>query len=154
MISRSAFSNLVRAFGTMRSSAELSQLRQFFNQNGYAVIPGVMSQEEVTGLKNEIESITTRQDQSKVMRAVFSAKYGDSRHDEDYFLSSGDKIAYFFESDAFDEKNELKQPFHRSLNKVGHALHELNHVFEKFTYADSFKQLAAEVLGFNEPNIV
>lgn len=82
-----------------------------------------MSGEEVEGLKREMESITKRQDQSKVMRAIFSGKYGNSHHDEDYFLASGDKIAYFFESDAFDEKDELKQPFHRSLNKVGHALH-------------------------------
>lgn len=60
------------------------------------------------------------------MKAVFSAKYGDGRHNEDYFLASGDKIAYFFESDAFDENDKLRVPFGQSLNKVGHALHELN----------------------------
>ena len=107
------------------------------------MIPDVISAEEIKEVKSEMESITKRQDQNKVMRAVFSAKYGESRHDEDYFLSSGDKIAYFFESDAFDEKDQLKQPFHQSLNKVGHSLHELNQVFEKFTYDDAFKQIAS-----------
>ena len=143
MITRSAIRIGIRHFGALRSQEELTKLKTFFNETGYAVIPEVISAEEIKEVKNEMESITKRQDQNKVMRAVFSAKYGESRHDEDYFLSSGDKIAYFFESDAFDEKDQLKQPFHQSLNKVGHSLHELNQVFEKFTYDDAFKQIAS-----------
>lgn len=143
MITRSAIRIGIRHFGALRPQEELTKLKTFFNETGYAVIPEVISAEEIKEVKSEMESITKRQDQNKVMRAVFSAKYGESRHDEDYFLSSGDKIAYFFESDAFDEKDQLKQPFHQSLNKVGHSLHELNQVFEKFTYDDAFKQIAS-----------
>lgn len=40
---------------------------------------------------------------------------------EDYFLTSGDKIRYFWEAEATDDNGELNRPKHKALNKIGHG---------------------------------
>lgn len=44
-----------------------------------------------------------------------------SRHSDDYFLSSGDKIHFFFEEEAFDADRKLTKPKNLCINKVGHG---------------------------------
>ena len=73
--------------------------------------------------------------------------------DDDYFIRSGDKIRFFLEDDAFDAAGNLRQSKHDSLNKMGHAMHDLDPVFERFSHTP---KLAATVksLGFREPGII
>lgn len=68
-----------------------------------------------------------------------------TRTSDDYFLDSGDKIAYFFEKDAFDPSGNLKKDLFHSLNKIGHALHDLDPVFNAFSRSLQMKQLAADL---------
>jgi len=72
---------------------------------------------------------------------------------DDYFFESGDKIRFFFEDGAFDENGTLRQPKHDSLNKMGHAMHDLDPVFDAFSRTP---QMAATVgsLGFADPGII
>ena len=64
---------------------------------------------------------------------------------DDYFLNSGDKIAYFFEKDAFDATGKLKTDLFHSLNKIGHALHDLDPLFNNFSRSAQMKKLAHEL---------
>ena len=41
---------------------------------------------------------------------------------DDYFLTSGDKVRYFFEEDAVDQHGNLTREKHRAVNKIGHGL--------------------------------
>jgi phytanoyl-CoA hydroxylase len=81
--------------------------------------------------------------------SIFSTREQNRRSD-DYFLTSGDKIRFFFEEDAFDPDGRLKQSKEQSINKIGHALHDLDPVFNKFSRSPAVAQLVAD-LGINHP---
>jgi phytanoyl-CoA hydroxylase len=68
----------------------------------------------------------------------------------EYFATSGDKIRFFFEEEAFDGEGRLKQSKARSINKVGHALHDLDPVFARFSRRPALATLVAE-LGIAAP---
>ena len=64
---------------------------------------------------------------------------------DEYFLESGNAISFFFEKDAFDERGNLKTDIFHSLNKIGHALHDLDPVFNSFTRSRQMKKLSSEL---------
>jgi phytanoyl-CoA hydroxylase len=80
---------------------------------------------------------------------IFSTKALDHAQDR-YFLESGDKIRFFFEAEAFDAEGRLRQDKARSINKVGHALHDLDPVFAAFSRQAALAALVAE-LGVARP---
>ncbi|MEL6963011.1 MAG: phytanoyl-CoA dioxygenase family protein, partial [Pseudomonadota bacterium] len=75
----------------------------------------------------------------------------EKNHAQDaYFLESGDKIRFFFEEEAFDNRGQLRQSKSASINKVGHALHDLDPVFDRFSRNAALAELAIAV-GINIP---
>ena len=81
--------------------------------------------------------------------SIFSTREQNRRSD-DYFLNSGDKIRFFFEEDAFHPDGTLRQSKEQSINKIGHALHDLDLVFNEFSRRPAVEELVAD-LGINHP---
>merc|ERR1719220_2653253 len=75
-----------------------------------------------------------------------------SQGSSDYFLDSSDRIHFFLEKDAAQENGNLKPELEklRALNKVGHGLHEVDEVFQEYSYSDKIRELVAE-LGCRDP---
>ncbi|MEO8166225.1 MAG: phytanoyl-CoA dioxygenase family protein [Betaproteobacteria bacterium] len=81
---------------------------------------------------------------------IFTAD-GDARHAADqYFLSSGEAIRCFFEKDAFDGIGRLRADAHLCLNKLGHAMHDLDPVFDAFSRTPAIATVAQDI-GMEEP---
>lgn len=114
-----------------------------FQRDGFLVLEGFNSKSECDELINRAAELTASFDYDG-HPSVFQTSE-QQRTSDDYFLNSGDKISYFFEKDAFGENGRLKQDLFHSLNKIGHALHDLDSVFNKFSRSPQMKKLAAEL---------
>ena len=88
----------------------------------------------------------------RTVKSVFSTTQQEQL-DDSYFIESGDKIRFFFESDAFDEQGELRQSKAHSLNKMGHAMHDLDPVFDDFSRTPQLAEVASSV-GLQDPLIL
>lgn len=85
----------------------------------------------------------------KGLISIFSTRE-QTRTSDDYFLESGDKIRFFFEENAFFRDGTLRQSKERSINKIGHALHDLDPVFGEFSRTNAIHQLVSD-LGIVDP---
>ena len=86
------------------------------------------------------------------VRTVFTT--GTDEHQaDDYFLESGDKIRFFLEKGAFDAEGRLRQSKEDSLNKIGHAMHDLDPVFDAFSRTPKLAGLA-DSIGIRDPLIL
>lgn len=68
-----------------------------------------------------------------------------------YFLDSAGQIKPFFEEEARDDKGNLLVPKDQAFNKVGHAMHDLNPVFQSFSYSRVMQKLCREIMLFKSP---
>lgn len=124
--------------------------KEQFNTKGYLVLEQLFSSQLMNSLQNAAAEIVDKFDANST-RAVFSTQDKSKTRDE-YFLSSDDKVRCFFEEDAFTPEGELKQAKALSINKIGHALHNLDPVFKEFSHSPTIKQLAFDV-GLVKPQI-
>lgn len=84
--------------------------------------------------------------------SVFSTTAQEQLLDR-YFIESGDQIRFFLEADAFDAAGNLRQPKEHSLNKMGHAMHDLDPVFEAFSHSPALAEITQR-LGFYQPGVI
>lgn len=114
-----------------------------FQKDGFLVLEGFNSASACDILIQRAEEITSNFDYDGYP-SVFQTSEQDRTSDK-YFLDSGDKISFFFEKDAFDNDGKLKNDLFLSLNKIGHALHDLDPVFATFSRSPQMKQLAVDL---------
>src|SRR3954466_7308545 len=84
--------------------------------------------------------------------SIFSTRE-QARTTDDYFLGSGDKIRFFLEEEAVAPGGALRRPIEQSINKIGHALHDLDPVFSRFSRNPKLAELSAAI-GLAQPRLL
>jgi len=103
-----------------------------FHLDGYLRVPAFLSQDETDALLIRSKELLDNFSLKDHPLTKFTIDENNHIGDE-YFLTSGDKIRYFLEEDAIDTDGNLTREKQKVVNKIGHALHELDPVFRKVT---------------------
>lgn len=136
----------VESPGPVLSKGQLAE----FERDGVLVVKDWIPPETVSSLKACMERML-REFEPPATHTVFSTNE-QKRTSDEYFLSSGDKVRYFFEEGAIDGHGALLKPKEIAVNKVGHNLHELVPEFRDVSF-DPRVARACRDLGYERPVI-
>src|SRR6266571_6853031 len=131
----------------MKPRVTREQLAEY-ERDGFLVLEKFADPSACDRLRSRAEELVREFDPAGIM-SIFST-HEQTRTSDDYFLESGDKIRFFFEENAFLSDGTLRQSKEQSINKIGHALHDLDPVFDKFSRTEEIKQLVSD-LGIADP---
>lgn len=104
-----------------------------FRRDGFLVLPGFVDAAACIALRDRALELARAQLPPPGQATVFTADGRALHAAQQYFLTSGEAIRCFFEPDAFDGAGRLKGDAHLRLNKLGHAMHDLDPVFDAFS---------------------
>ena len=116
----------------MLSSEQIARYRN----DGFVVLPDFKSPGDVAALRARALEIAHAFD-ARANASVFTTR-DDSARTDAYFMESGEAIRCFLEEDG------------RTVNKIGHALHDLDPVFDRFSRDARLRELATDV-GLQAP---
>ena len=122
-----------------------------YESDGFLVLEGFADAEDCDRLRARAQEMVQEFDPAEVV-SIFSTKEQNRLTDE-YFMTSGDKIRFFFEENAFNPDGTLKYEKETSINKIGHALHDLDPLFNRFSRNDKVRELA-KAIGLENSHLV
>jgi phytanoyl-CoA hydroxylase len=122
-----------------------------YKEDGFLILEDFVDDASCDRLRARAEQMVQEFDPAEIV-SVFSTQE-QNRLTDDYFLTSGDKVRFFFEENAFHPDGTLKYEKEKSINKIGHALHDLDPIFDRFSRSDGIKELASSS-GFADSLLV
>ncbi|MCB0992944.1 MAG: phytanoyl-CoA dioxygenase family protein [Acidimicrobiales bacterium] len=119
-----------------------------FDRDGFVVIPDLIDPQDCQLLRDRTSELLDAVDPSAVA-AVFSTNEADSNIRDSYFLDSAAGMSFFWEAEAVDEDGQLNRPKELAVNKFGHAMHDLDPVYDRFARRLGLAEVATD-LGYGD----
>jgi len=127
-----------------------STQREQFERDGFLVLPGFKSAADLDEVRARAQALVDAFEPDG-STGIFSTR-DQARTADAALIASADQVHCFFEEEAFDAEGRLVVPKERAINKIGHALHDLDPVFERFSHGPELAALAAD-LGLADPKV-
>ena len=119
-----------------------------WERDGYLVLDDFVRPGDVARMRARADSLIEDFD-IEAHKVVFSAK-GQSHAASHYFMKSAANISFFLEEEAVDEDGRLLKDKDKAVNKIGHALHDLDPVFADVSHNADFETLSRGI-GMADP---
>lgn len=126
------------------------ELRGRYERDGFLVLPRFIEPVACDALIARAAELVAGG--APATRSIFSTR-DQARTSDAWFLDSGDKIRCFLEEDAVGPGGALRRPAAQAINKIGHALHDLDPVFARFSRQPRLAELVG-TLGTSQPLLV
>jgi len=137
----------------LRSQALSESQVAAFRHDGFLVLPDFVDQAACLALRERAIVLARMHVPPPDQATVFTADGRALHAAEQYFLTSGEAIRCFFEKDAFGEDGRLRSDAHLCLNKLGHAMHDLDPVFDAFSRTAALAAVA-DGIGMRDPRLL
>lgn len=121
-------------------SNDAGTLKDRFDRDGFVVVPDAMPIDACDALARRADQLVAETAPTGGL-TVFTTD-DQSRTSDEYFLSSGDQIRPFFEPEALDADGNLQIPLARAVNKLGHAMHDIDPIFDGFSRSEPLRTIA------------
>ena len=112
-----------------------------YRDEGFLVLPGFRDATACAALRARALAIAEAFE-PQGPASVFTTR-DQQRSADAAFLASAGGIHCFFEEEAFDAAGRLTRAKAEAINKIGHALHDLDPVFDRFSRGADMAALAA-----------
>lgn len=134
-----------------RPDSAPAELAAAFARDGLLIVEGAVPADACDALIDRARAIVDAWDPEEG-RSVFSTTAPKHASDS-YFRESGDKIRVFLEDGAVDADGTLTVDRHRAVNKLGHAMHDLDPAFDRVSRSPALARIAA-ALPLDDPKLV
>lgn len=125
--------------------------RRLFDRDGFLILDDFVDRAACERLRQRALELIGGFDPDSA-RSVFSTTRQTDTTDA-YFLESGGAVRFFFEEGAFDEAGALVGDKALSINKIGHALHDRDPVFDAFSRTPDLAAVVRD-LGVAAPLLI
>jgi len=120
-----------------------------YQKNGYLIINDFANDQDIQSLKQDANRLIDEFDMEQIR--IFTTE-NQTDHMDEYFLNSAGTVRCFFEEEAFDKNGNLTVDKHLAINKIGHAMHDLETIFQRFSYRRDLLGIMKDI-GLNRPAI-
>jgi phytanoyl-CoA hydroxylase len=127
-----------------------SEQRADWARDGYLVLPHFKPAHEVAAVVARAHAIVAAFQPSAAV-GTFSTRDRSLVADA-ALLASAHEVHCFFEEEAHDANGQLRVPLAQAINKIGHALHDRDAVFQRFSHGPELAALAVG-LGLQQPQV-
>jgi len=123
-----------------------------WDRDGYLVLPDAVDPADCDRLRNHVVAQLADADPATNESLTVFDTTGQGHAQDEYFLTSGDVVRWFLEDGAVVD-GQLTRPLELAVNKLGHAMHDLDPEFDRFSRNPMLAALAGD-LGFVDPRLL